>query len=481
MGITSIQRDWGDNVAIVRIKTTDTLADVSVSGYLASQSPNIESFNKGPFNFLPSDFVLVMASNGFNFFNLNSTFTSLTVAPIGTGGNPGTVTSILTGTGLTGGPITSTGTISLEVPVTATNGGTGVESPTAHTIPVAGGSSAFTFLGPLTNGQLLIGSTGSNPVVASLTAGTNITITPGNGTITIDASGGGSSPFTFGEGTDSAVGGDGTATAPGNFSLSYGDTGTSSGMGNNNFSFGTSVTGSTGNYNFIFGNQLGNSLGDYNFSFGNATQINGSYNFSFGLIGGGNGNGSFVFSSGQNTETGSGVQNDNCFSFGASANCFGLGSFALGGSASTTTNAMGDYSFSFGMSTTANNNGSWVINDSVLNPQDTLTGQFVAGFTGGYALYGGSLNIETAGSGLAVAEGANCKQGVATLTAGTVTVSNASVTSTSRIFLVSQDNGVVGALRAPLSSIVPGTSFVINSSVALDAGVVCYEIFEAAS
>lgn len=38
-----------------------------------------------------------------------------------------------------------------------------------------------------TNGQLLIGSTGSIPVLTSLTAGTNITITPGAGTITIAA------------------------------------------------------------------------------------------------------------------------------------------------------------------------------------------------------------------------------------------------------------------------------------------------------
>jgi len=41
------------------------------------------------------------------------------------------------------------------------------------------------FVGPLTNGQLLIGSTGAQPVVASLTAGTGITITAGAGSITI--------------------------------------------------------------------------------------------------------------------------------------------------------------------------------------------------------------------------------------------------------------------------------------------------------
>lgn len=46
-----------------------------------------------------------------------------------------------------------------------------------------------TWLGPLTNGQIIIGSTGAIPVAASLSAGSNITITPGAGTITIASSG----------------------------------------------------------------------------------------------------------------------------------------------------------------------------------------------------------------------------------------------------------------------------------------------------
>lgn len=46
---------------------------------------------------------------------------------------------------------------------------------------------APTWLGPLTNGQIIIGSTGAIPVAGSLTAGTNITITPGAGTITINS------------------------------------------------------------------------------------------------------------------------------------------------------------------------------------------------------------------------------------------------------------------------------------------------------
>jgi hypothetical protein len=77
------------------------------------------------------------------------------------------------------------------LPVPATQGGTGVTSPTAHTLPVAEGASAFTFLGPLTNGQLLIGSTGANPVPAGITAGPGISITNGAGSLTVSGTGSG--------------------------------------------------------------------------------------------------------------------------------------------------------------------------------------------------------------------------------------------------------------------------------------------------
>lgn len=81
--------------------------------------------------------------------------------------------------------------INTPEPFSPTAGGTGVASPTAHTLPVAEGSSAFTFLGPLTNGQLLIGDTGADPVPATISAGTGVTITNGAGTITVSSTGGG--------------------------------------------------------------------------------------------------------------------------------------------------------------------------------------------------------------------------------------------------------------------------------------------------
>lgn len=71
-------------------------------------------------------------------------------------------------------------------PLSTTQGGTGVSSPTAHGILVAEGTGAFV---PklLTNGQLLIGSTGADPVGAVLTsAGATVTITNTAGAINLE-------------------------------------------------------------------------------------------------------------------------------------------------------------------------------------------------------------------------------------------------------------------------------------------------------
>ena len=89
------------------------------------------------------------------------------------------------------------------------------------------------------------------------------------------------------------------------------------------------------------------------------------------------------------------------------------------------------------------------------------------------------LALDQAGSGYRTKEGSNCKQGLVTLVAGTVTVSNTSVTANSRIFLTSQSGGgTPGFLR--VSSRVAGTSFTITSSSGTDTSTVAYEIFEPA-
>ena len=78
---------------------------------------------------------------------------------------------------LTGGPVTSSGTITASGTLATGYGGTGQTT--------------------YTDGQLLIGNSATGSLSkATLIAGSNITITNGNGTITIDSTGGGSGSAT---------------------------------------------------------------------------------------------------------------------------------------------------------------------------------------------------------------------------------------------------------------------------------------------
>jgi lysophospholipase L1-like esterase len=93
----------------------------------------------------------------------------------------------------------------------------------------------------------------------------------------------------------------------------------------------------------------------------------------------------------------------------------------------------------------------------------------------------GNVRISTVGKGLEVKEGSNAKQGTATLTAGTVTVSNTSVTANSRIFLTLQSLGTVTVPKeVAVTARTAGTSFTITSADATDTSVVAYEIYEPA-
>lgn len=69
-------------------------------------------------------------------------------------------------------------------------GGTGAATLTDHGILLGSGTGAITPLGAATDGQLPIGSTGADPVLATITAGSGISVTNGAGSITIAATGG---------------------------------------------------------------------------------------------------------------------------------------------------------------------------------------------------------------------------------------------------------------------------------------------------
>lgn len=107
--------------------------------------------------------------------------------------------------------LTTTGsgsTVGLTGTLAVTHGGTGLASFTANGMLYASGtttlsqfavvnsavhvtnsSGAPSYSSTMTNGQLIIGSTGGTPTAANLTAGANISITNGAGSITITATG----------------------------------------------------------------------------------------------------------------------------------------------------------------------------------------------------------------------------------------------------------------------------------------------------
>lgn len=76
--------------------------------------------------------------------------------------------------------------LNLQFPVDVAHGGTGVNTLPLHEVLLGNGVGGIASL-PLTDGQLLIGSTGASPVAAALTAGSGISITNAAGAVTISA------------------------------------------------------------------------------------------------------------------------------------------------------------------------------------------------------------------------------------------------------------------------------------------------------
>lgn len=91
----------------------------------------------------------------------------------------------------------------------------------------------------------------------------------------------------------------------------------------------------------------------------------------------------------------------------------------------------------------------------------------------------GNLILSTLGKGLRIKEGTGARMGVATLVAGTVTIANTSITSSTRIMVSRQDSG--GTLGYISCSRTAGTSFTITSSSASDTSVVAWMLVEPAA
>lgn len=88
-----------------------------------------------------------------------------------------------------------------QIPLFMTYEGLTLSTATNNQILYANGASILTGLGPLTNGQLLIGSTGSAPVPSTLTSGSGVTILNAAGSITISATGSGGTITSISAGT----------------------------------------------------------------------------------------------------------------------------------------------------------------------------------------------------------------------------------------------------------------------------------------
>lgn len=80
--------------------------------------------------------------------------------------------------------------INTPEPFAVGSGGTGLATLTDHGIMIGQGTANVSLI-VLGAGQILIGTTASDPVAATLTAGTGVTITSASGAITINATGGG--------------------------------------------------------------------------------------------------------------------------------------------------------------------------------------------------------------------------------------------------------------------------------------------------
>lgn len=75
-------------------------------------------------------------------------------------------------------------------PITVPDGGTGVATITDHALIVGSGTAAITVLAAATDGQIPIGSTGADPVLANITStGGTVTVTNGAGTINLEIGG----------------------------------------------------------------------------------------------------------------------------------------------------------------------------------------------------------------------------------------------------------------------------------------------------
>ena len=132
---------------------------------------------------------------GMAYYNGSGTFSAPTLTQYGVilGAVSNGITSTAAPSATSGVALVSQGGLANPAfgTVVVAGGGTGATSLTAHSLILGQGTSALTALGAATNGQIPIGSTGTDPVLETLTAGTGISISNAAGSITINSTGSG--------------------------------------------------------------------------------------------------------------------------------------------------------------------------------------------------------------------------------------------------------------------------------------------------
>lgn len=82
MAITSIQRDLPNNVSLVRLTSTDTIAASLVAGYMTTQIPIITQLNNGVWDWRITDMLVISTADGLAFFQFtDNTFSTLVQYP----------------------------------------------------------------------------------------------------------------------------------------------------------------------------------------------------------------------------------------------------------------------------------------------------------------------------------------------------------------------------------------------------------------